>query len=96
MDFLPTLNSPLHENYFLTSGDKIRVFFEREDIGSPSASEPGWRGVDKIGHALHDLDPIFDGFFPRSPSGRDLPTDRHGRSTAAPVDGDLQASPNGR
>ena len=34
MDFLPTLNSPVHEDYFLTSGDKIRVFFEREDIGS--------------------------------------------------------------
>ena len=62
MDFLPTLNSPVHEDYFLTSGDKIRVFFEREDIGSASASEPGWRGVDKIGHALHDLDPMFDEF----------------------------------
>jgi phytanoyl-CoA hydroxylase len=62
MDFLPTLNSPVHEDYFLTSGDKIRVFFEREDIGSAGASEPGWRGVDKIGHALHDLDPMFDEF----------------------------------
>jgi phytanoyl-CoA hydroxylase len=63
MDFLPTLNSPVHQDYFLTSGDKIRVFFEREDIGSVSSgSEPGWRGVDKIGHALHDLDPIFDEF----------------------------------
>jgi len=62
MDFLPTLDSPAHEEYFLTSGDKIRVFFEREDIGLPKASEPGWRGVDKIGHALHDLDPMFDEF----------------------------------
>jgi phytanoyl-CoA hydroxylase len=62
LDFLPTLNSPVHEDYFLTSGDKIRVFFERGDIGSAGASEPGWRGVDKIGHALHDLDPMFDGF----------------------------------
>jgi phytanoyl-CoA hydroxylase len=62
MDFMPTLNSPVHEDYFLSSGDKIRVFFGREDVGSADSSEPGWRGVDKIGHALHDLDPMFDGF----------------------------------
>jgi phytanoyl-CoA hydroxylase len=66
MDFLPTLkssaSSPAHHQYFLNSSDKIRVFFEPEDIGFPAGSEPGWRGVDKIGHALHDLDPMFDEF----------------------------------
>jgi phytanoyl-CoA hydroxylase len=62
MAFLPTLDSPAHEDYFLTSGDKIRVFFEKNDIGPASGAEPGWRGVDKIGHALHDLDPMFDEF----------------------------------
>lgn len=62
MDFLPTLDSPAHEDYFLTSGDKIRVFFEKSGIGPASGAQPGWRGVDKIGHALHDLDPMFDEF----------------------------------
>lgn len=62
MDFLPTLDSPAHEDYFLSSGDKIRVFFEKNGIGPASGAESGWRGVDKIGHALHDLDPMFDEF----------------------------------
>ncbi|WP_429645919.1 phytanoyl-CoA dioxygenase family protein [Skermanella aerolata] len=62
MDFLPTLDSPKHEDYFLTSGDKIRVFFEKAGIAAMGPAEPGWQGVDKIGHALHDLDPMFDEF----------------------------------
>jgi phytanoyl-CoA hydroxylase len=39
------------DKYFLTSGDKIRCFLE-EDGSS----------INKIGHALHDLDPTFDAF----------------------------------
>lgn len=39
------------DEYFLTSGDKIRCFFEEDG-----------KTVNKIGHALHDLDPIFDRF----------------------------------
>ena len=62
MDFLPTLDSPKHEDYFLTSGDKIRVFFEKAGVAATGPAEPGWQGVDKIGHALHDLDPMFDEF----------------------------------
>lgn len=46
--------------YFLTSGDKVRVFMEEDrDTGSDS------HRVNKIGHALHDLDPVFRDF-PRS------------------------------
>ena len=37
--------------YFLESGDKIRCFLE-EDGAS----------VNKIGHAMHDLDPVFETF----------------------------------
>ena len=37
--------------YFLGSGDQIRFFFEE-----------GARSINKIGHALHDLDPVFDRF----------------------------------
>jgi len=51
------------DDYFLDSGDKIRFFFE-EDAFEPDgdlryAKE---RSINKIGHALHDLDPVFDAF----------------------------------
>jgi phytanoyl-CoA hydroxylase len=46
------------DDYFLDSGDKIRFFFEED---APAGS--GKQGtINKIGHALHDLDPAFDAF----------------------------------
>lgn len=51
------------DEYFLTSGDKIRFFFEEEAFlsdGTLKASKE--RSINKIGHALHDLDPVFDTF----------------------------------
>jgi phytanoyl-CoA hydroxylase len=51
------------DDYFLESGDKIRFFFEEdaflEDGSLRTAKE---RSINKIGHALHDLDPVFDRF----------------------------------
>ncbi len=51
------------DDYFLDSGDKIRFFFEEDafapDGGMRYAKE---RSINKIGHALHDLDPVFDEF----------------------------------
>jgi len=46
--------------YFLGSGDQIRCFFE-EDAFSPGGAlrGPVERSINKIGHALHDLDPVF-------------------------------------
>jgi phytanoyl-CoA hydroxylase len=51
------------DRWFLESGDKVRFFFE------PEAFDPDGRlrqakelSLNKIGHALHDLDPIFDAF----------------------------------
>jgi phytanoyl-CoA hydroxylase len=43
--------------YFLTSGDKMRLFLDEGDPGRPALER-----VNKIGHALHDLDPVFDAF----------------------------------
>jgi len=51
------------DDYFLASGDQIRCFFE-EDAFAPDGSlrGPVERSINKIGHALHDLDPVFSRF----------------------------------
>lgn len=51
------------DDYFLTSGDKIRFFFE-EDAFRPDGTlkQSKEHSINKIGHALHDLDPVFSQF----------------------------------
>ena len=51
------------DDYFLESGDKIRFFFE-ENAFLPDGNfrESKLRSINKIGHALHDLDSVFDKF----------------------------------
>ncbi|XP_059849745.1 phytanoyl-CoA dioxygenase domain-containing protein 1 isoform X1 [Hypanus sabinus] len=47
-------------DYFLTSGDKIRFFFERGVIDSKGDFlRPKEKSINKIGHALHVLEPAF-------------------------------------
>ncbi|HEX8179596.1 MAG TPA: phytanoyl-CoA dioxygenase family protein [Pyrinomonadaceae bacterium] len=51
------------DEYFLTSGDKVRFFFEAEafdEAGRLRQSKE--RSINKIGHALHELDPGFARF----------------------------------
>jgi phytanoyl-CoA hydroxylase len=51
------------DDYFLESGDKIRFFFEEgafDEAGNLRQSME--RSLNKIGHALHDLDPVFERF----------------------------------
>lgn len=50
-------------DYFLESGDKIRFFFE-ENAFLPDGTlrQNKEQSINKIGHALHDLDPVFDSF----------------------------------
>jgi len=56
------------DDYFLNSGDKIRFFFE-EDAFHPDGTlkQSKEQSINKIGHALHDLDPVFNEFS-RSPA----------------------------
>jgi phytanoyl-CoA hydroxylase len=55
--------SRLSDEYFLTSGGKICFFFE-EDAFLPDGElrQTKEQSINKIGHALHDLDPVFNGF----------------------------------
>lgn len=51
------------DDYFLDSGDKIRFFFEENAFNSDGTlRQPKEQSINKIGHALHDLDPVFDRF----------------------------------
>ncbi|KAG9220527.1 hypothetical protein CCMSSC00406_0003983 [Pleurotus cornucopiae] len=48
------------DDYFLTSGDKIRYFLEADAVDASGAlTRPKEKAVNKIGHALHELDPAF-------------------------------------
>lgn len=53
----------ISDDYFLSSGDKVRFFFE-ENAFRPDGSlrQDKALSINKIGHALHDLDPLFDRF----------------------------------
>lgn len=61
--FSTTEKTHAQDEYFLTSGDLIRPFFEDgafDDDGQLQV--PMDRGLNKLGHAMHDLDPVFDRF----------------------------------
>ena len=48
---------------FQASGDAIQCFFEAEALDADGRlTRPKSEAVNKIGHALHDLDPVFDRF----------------------------------
>jgi phytanoyl-CoA hydroxylase len=63
------------DDYFLESGDKIRFFFEENAFNADGTlKQSKLESINKIGHALHDLDPVFNSFS-RSPQIRQLVLD---------------------
>jgi phytanoyl-CoA hydroxylase len=51
------------DEYFLNSANNISFFFEENAFNSDGALKQDKElSINKIGHALHDLDPVFDGF----------------------------------
>jgi phytanoyl-CoA hydroxylase len=51
------------DRYFLTSGEAIRCFYEKEAFdGEGRLRGDAHLSLNKLGHALHDLDPVFDAF----------------------------------
>ena len=51
------------DEYFKGSGDKIRFFFEAGAFDKHgSLTEEKHNSLNKVGHALHDLDPVFNAF----------------------------------
>ena len=61
--FSTTDQEELTDSYFLESGDKVRFFFEEEAFDASGAlRQAKAQSINKIGHAMHDLDPEFERF----------------------------------
>ena len=61
--FSPGNDSHQADDYFATSGDKIRFFLEHGAFDSEgNLRQPKADSLNKVGHAMHDLDPVHDEF----------------------------------
>jgi phytanoyl-CoA hydroxylase len=55
--------SKSRDNYFLSSGDKVRCFFEEDAFDADGQlRQQKSLSINKIGHALHVLEPVFKEF----------------------------------
>jgi phytanoyl-CoA hydroxylase len=51
------------DEWFLSSGDQTRAFFEADAFDEEGElRQPIEHSINKLGHAMHDLDPVFDRF----------------------------------
>jgi len=61
--FSATEQTQLDDRYFEESGDKIRFFFEHDAFDEAgNLRQAKEQCLNKMGHAMHDLDPVFDAF----------------------------------
>ena len=61
--FSTTSDSHQADDYFIESGDKIRFFLEDDAFDeSGELRQAKEDSLNKVGHAMHDLDPVFDAF----------------------------------
>ncbi len=61
--FSTTTQAHAEDDYFLNSGGNISFFLEEEAFEAGGRLQrPKRESVNKIGHALHDLDPVFSAF----------------------------------
>ncbi|MDH3375310.1 MAG: phytanoyl-CoA dioxygenase family protein [Gammaproteobacteria bacterium] len=61
--FSTTEQTQLDDDYFIESGDKIRFFLENDAFDdSGRLRQDKKHSLNKMGHAMHDLDPVFDQF----------------------------------
>jgi phytanoyl-CoA hydroxylase len=51
------------DDYFLGSGDEVRYFFEEAAFDADGRlRQPKELSLNKLGHAMHDIDPVFEAF----------------------------------
>ena len=61
--FSTTRQTQLDDRYFIESGDKIRFFLEDDAFDAQGKLRQSKEdSLNKMGHAMHDLDPVFDAF----------------------------------
>jgi phytanoyl-CoA hydroxylase len=61
--FSTTKQTQLDDDYFIKSGDKIRFFLEDDAFDeNGNLRQSKEHSLNKMGHAMHDLDPVFDQF----------------------------------
>ena len=61
--FSTTSKAHAQEEYFLSSGHTTRFFFEEGAVdGNGNLTCAPDQALNKLGHAMHDLDPVFDRF----------------------------------
>ena len=61
--FSTTAQEQLGDKYFIESGDKIRFFLESDAFDETGKlRQAKEHSLNKMGHAMHDLDPEFDRF----------------------------------